>query len=230
MGEPDFYQCAIPFEKQRSDVRAEAGRTGAARIARAPGVKRLSDERADVFIIDDFLPAEQCALLNAAIDRGCVPSPLFNAEQFRGYRTSRTCNLDRGDAAVRLADLAIAGLLGLDPAHGEALQGQRYEPGQQFKRHADFFYIDQPYWAEVEPHGGQRTWTAMIYLDAPEAGGATVFPHLDIEVVPKVGRLLAWNNMDRDGSPNSWTIHEGCAVDAGIKHIVTKWYRERPWG
>ena len=70
----------------------------------------------------------------------------------------------------------------------------------------------------------------MIYLDAPEAGGATVFPHLDIEVVPKVGRLLAWNNMARDGSPNSWTIHEGCAVEAGIKHIVTKWYRERPWG
>ena len=55
--------------------------------------------------------------------------------------------------------------------NGEPLQGQRYQQGQRFREHADFFYIDQPYWAEYEPHGGQRTWTAMIYLNEPGGRG-----------------------------------------------------------
>jgi prolyl 4-hydroxylase len=41
--------------------------------------------------------------------------------------------------------------------------------------------------------------------------------------------LLAWNNMDADGMLNSQTLHESLPVTAGIKNIVTKWYRERFW-
>jgi prolyl 4-hydroxylase len=69
----------------------------------------------------------------------------------------------------------------------------------------------------------------MIYLNEPEAGGATRFKLLDFEVEPKLGRILVWNNMALDGSPNPWTMHEGTAVEAGTKYIVTKWYRERPF-
>jgi len=90
-----------------------------------------------------------------------------------------------------------------------------------------FFYVDQPYWAEYEPQGGQRTWTAMIYLNEPEGGGATGFSYLDLAVEPKLGRILIWNNMAVDGSPNPWTQHEGQPVAKGVKYIVTKWYRER---
>jgi prolyl 4-hydroxylase len=46
-------------------------------------------------------------------------------------------------------------------------------------------------------------------------------------VAPKIGRILIWNNMALDGSPNPWTIHEGLPVERGSKYIVTKWYRER---
>ena len=123
--------------------------------------------------------------------------------------------------------MRISSLLGMDGANGEPLQGQRYQEGQRFREHADFFYIDQPYWAEYEPHGGQRTWTAMIYLNEPGAGGATRFKLLDFEVEPKLGRILIWNNMALDGSPNPWTLHEGMPVESGTKYIVTKWYRER---
>jgi prolyl 4-hydroxylase len=229
MAEPVFYDCAIPFAEQQSPARAAIGRAAKARIEATFGATAIGAGKADIYIVDDFLSAAQCAELVVLIDAGCAPSELFNAEAFEGYRTSDSCNLSPYEPAVRNIDLALAGLLAIDPRHGEALQGQRYGPGQQFKRHADFFYIDQPYWAEVEGHGGQRTWTAMIYLDRPQRGGATAFPHVGIEVAPKPGRLLAWNNMAEDGSPNSWTIHEGCAVEAGAKHIVTKWYRETPW-
>ena len=120
------------------------------------------------------------------------------------------------------------GVLGIDRAHGEPLQGQRYEEGQRFREHADFFYIDQPYWAEYEPHGGQRTWTAMIYLNQPEEGGATRFKTLGKTIQPEIGKLLAWNNLLPDGRPNPATLHQGMKVRRGTKYVLTKWFRQRP--
>jgi prolyl 4-hydroxylase len=229
MSEQDFYPCAIPFSEQCSAVRAAVGQSTKARVEAVYGTQAIGAGKADLYTLDDFISPAQCDALKALIDDACNPSALFDAEAYPGYRTSDSCNLSPYEPVVRHLDLALSGLLGIAPSHGEGLQGQRYREGQEFKRHADFFYIDQPYWLDVKDHGGQRTWTAMIYLDAPEAGGATAFPHLGIQVQPKPGRLLAWNNMARDGSPNSWTIHEGCPVEKGVKHIVTKWYREQPW-
>ncbi len=229
MSETDFYSCAIPFAEQRSAIRTAVGRSAKARVEGVYGTQPIGGVKADIYTLDDFLSAAQCAALMTLIDGACNPSTLFNAEEFVGYRTSDSCNLSPYEPVVRHIELALAGLFGIEPKHGETLQGQRYREGQQFKRHADFFYIDQPYWLDEKVRGGQRTWTAMIYLDTPEAGGATAFPHLEIQVQPKPGRLLAWNNMAEDGSPNNWTIHEGCPVEKGVKHIVTKWYREGPW-
>jgi prolyl 4-hydroxylase len=229
MSDEDFYPCAIPLPEQRSGVRASVGRSTKARIEAVYGVQAIGAGKADLYVLDDFLGPAECDALKALIDDACNPSALFNAAEFPGYRTSHSCNLSPYEPVVRLIDLALSGLLAIDPRHGEALQGQRYREGQEFKRHADFFFIDQSYWNDVKDRGGQRTWTAMMYLDTPEAGGATGFPHLGIQVQPRAGRLLAWNNMAADGSPNSWTIHEGCPVEKGVKHIVTKWYREAPW-
>ena len=36
--------------------------------------------------------------------------------------------------------------------------------------------------------------------------------------------------MDAIGEPNHFSLHQGMPVTAGTKYIITKWYRERPWG
>ena len=69
----------------------------------------------------------------------------------------------------------------------------------------------------------------MVYLDRPEAGGATSFPFVPIAIPPTPGMLLAWDNMDREGAPNPQSRHAGLPVEAGAKHILTKWFREREW-
>jgi prolyl 4-hydroxylase len=124
----------------------------------------------------------------------------------------------------------INALTGIQPEHGETIQGQRYSVGQQFKEHHDFFYASEAYWPEQERQGGQRTWTAMIFLNEPEAGGQTAFPKAGIQVTPRTGNLLVWNNLDEYGEPNVYSLHTGRPVDAGVKYVITKWYRERPWG
>jgi prolyl 4-hydroxylase len=120
--------------------------------------------------------------------------------------------------------------MGIDEAHGETIQGQRYAVGQRFKCHHDFFYTSEPYWPEQERTGGQRTWTVMVFLNEPQAGGQTEFPKAKVKISPKAGNLLAWNNLDALGEPNELSLHQGLPVEAGLKYIITKWYRERPWG
>jgi prolyl 4-hydroxylase len=95
--------------------------------------------------------------------------------------------------------------------------------------HNDYFAGGQPYSGAVAREGGRRTWTAMVFLDRPEAGGWTSFPRAAVRVPPEAGMLLAWNNNDRAGHSNPWSHHEGMVVEAGVKHILTNWFREREW-
>lgn len=227
---PPYYEGPTPFAQQRSDLRAGIGRRIADNLDATPRLWKLCsspEQPLQLYICDQFLTGDACKGMCEKIDEGSFPSPLYDKEKHEGVRTSYSCNLNIHDPLVAGVEMRISSLLGMDGANGEPLQGQRYQEGQRFREHADFFYIDQPYWAEYEPHGGQRTWTAMIYLNEPGAGGATRFKLLDFEVEPKLGRILIWNNMALDGSPNPWTLHEGMPVETGTKYIVTKWYRER---
>lgn len=224
-----YFESTIPFAEQRSKLRAKVGHKVGEKLDRTPGLWRLTSSPArpvQLYVKSGFLRPDECLALCRQIDSNSYPSPLYEKEKHEGVRTSFTCNLDAYDPLVAEIDTRIADLVGIDRSNGEPLQGQRYETGQQFKEHADFFYIDQPYWEQYSKQGGQRTWTAMIYLNVPDRGGATVFRLLDLGVAPQLGRLLVWNNMALDGSPNPWTEHSGQPVEAGTKYIVTKWYRE----
>ncbi len=206
------------------------GREVSERLVAVPGIFRIGVETIDMFLLRNFLTVEECAGLIERIDAKRQPSQVLAYIDDPNYRTSDSCNLDRLDPFVQLVEAKLTALTGIDPRHGETIQGQRYGPGQQFKPHHDFFHVDQPYWEAQNRIGGQRTWTAMIFLNRPEAGGHTYFPKADVEVIPVPCNLLAWNNLDAAGEPNVFSMHQGTPVGAGVKYIITKWYRERPWG
>jgi prolyl 4-hydroxylase len=212
-----------------SALRQKFGLETAARLDANPLVKRAKVETAQVYYHMDFLTGQECDTLMRVIDRNRRPSTLLSAASDPNFRTSESCDMDRYSPQVQPIDERIAALLGIDAAHGETMQGQRYAPGQQFKAHHDYFNETQPYWPQMEIDGGQRTWTAMIFLNNVGEGGATWFPQAGIKVPPQKGMLLAWNNMQPDGSPNQLTLHEGMPVVKGVKYIVTKWFRERHW-
>ncbi len=163
------------------------------------------------------------------IDAVARPSSLHELDYASGFRTSYSGDLDPRDPLVAAVSQRIDALLGLDCAIGEPVQGQRYLPGQQFKPHNDWFYTSEGYWPQEKARGGQRSWTAMVYLNDVEAGGATLFTQLGIQIEPKRGALLIWNNALPDGRPNAATLHAGTPVERGVKYIITKWYRTREW-
>jgi prolyl 4-hydroxylase len=198
----------------------------AARLAATPGVQRVPSRDLELFIVRDFLDADTCAALIERIDERRRPSEIADDLGIANFRTSETCDLDWRDAVVGAVDEKIAALLGLELHASEPIQGQRYAPGQEFKAHTDTF---EPGGYDFYLHTaerGQRTWTAMIYLNEPEDGGATRFKTIGKTVQPERGKLLAWNNLLPNGQPNPATLHQGMKVRRGTKYILTKWFRQ----
>jgi prolyl 4-hydroxylase len=208
---------------------ARVGRAVCARLDGFPGAQRIAGLNLDMYIVHDFLSADECTQLMALIDAGAKPSTLLTPGNNDGTRTSHTCRLSSGDPLVAEVERRICDRLGLPLSHSETVQGQRYAAGQQFKMHNDYFAGGQPYSATVASEGGQRTWTSMVFLNDPEAGGCTNFPRAGVKVRPAARALLVWNNNDRQGLSNPYTHHEGMVVEAGTKYILTKWFREREW-
>ena len=189
-----------------------------------PRAWRLDTPLAQLYELPDLLNRDACEALIAAIDHQLVPSTVTDGSST--YRTSRTCHLSGSDAALAAdLDARLAQLFGVDPAYSEPLQGQRYDPGQYFKQHTDWFAPGTEEFADNTNPGGQRTWTLMIYLNTVERGGQTCFHKLGRCFTPVQGMALAWNNLLADGSPNPFTLHEAMPVEAGSKWVITKWFR-----
>ncbi|MEL6529494.1 MAG: 2OG-Fe(II) oxygenase [Pseudomonadota bacterium] len=199
------------------------------RLEADPGAYKVDTDKAELFAIGDFLSAAECQRLCLMIDDVARPSALHELGYESGFRTSYSGDLDREDTFVMGISRRIDDLLGVNPIIGEAIQGQRYLPGQQFKPHNDWFYTTEKYWKLEQKRGGQRSWTAMAYLNTVEEGGGTHFVELGINIEPKPGVLLVWNNAKPDGTPNLDTLHAGTPVVKGSKYIITKWYRTRKW-
>jgi prolyl 4-hydroxylase len=201
----------------------------AALLARTPGVQKVPTPKLDLFVRRGFLSAQECAEVVAMIDARRRPSTLSDDLGDKSFRTSETCDLDPSLPAVAALERKIADFAGIDPQYGEPIQGQRYAEGQEFKAHTDYFEPNGPDFLRFCSVAGQRTWTVMIYLNEPEAGGATRFKTIGKTIQPEIGKLLAWSNQRPDGTPNPNTLHHGMKVRAGVKYIITKWFRERPW-
>ena len=200
------------------------------RLLRTPNAFKIPAQGLDIFVVRNFLTDAECDELVEKIDADRVPSGLLAPTADPEFRTSESCNLRITDRITQQVEDKINALTGIEPTHGETIQGQRYAVGQQFKPHHDFFYKTEAYWEEQQKSGGQRTWTAMAFLNEPEGGGQTFFPKVNVRVTPRTGNLLLWNNLDEFGEPNPYSLHTGCPVEAGTKYVITKWYRERQWG
>lgn len=206
------------------------GESSAARLLCHPGAQRFPSSRLDLFVVRDFLSAAECDRLADLIERSHRPSTIADDNGDAAFRTSSTCDLPAEQADVALLAQRLSDLSGIAAGHGEPLQGQRYEAGQEFKAHTDYF---EPLSADYHTYcavAGQRTWTFMVYLNTVEAGGATRFKVIDKIIQPERGKLVCWDNRRADGTPNPATLHHAMKVRKGRKYVITQWYRERPWG
>jgi prolyl 4-hydroxylase len=125
-----------------------------------------------------------------------------------------------GKRDPRLLPIACraAAMTGLPYTHVEGVYVTRYKEGGFYLEHIDYgnnFRID-------------RLYTVLLYLNdmTQEQGGSTVFPNLNVGVQPRVGRAVAWTNMNPDGSFHPETSHAAMPVKAGAeKWAIQFWFR-----
>ena len=80
---------------------------------------------------------------------------------------------------------------------------------------------------------GRRQLTLLIYLvDMPpgEPGGGTAFPELHLEVAPKRGAAVAFNDCLDAGGEDGRSLHAGLppTQPGTVKYAINAWIRSRP--
>jgi prolyl 4-hydroxylase len=171
-----------------------------------------------------FLGPDVTAYLIDLIDNHAALSRLeTGAADYRKASTAFLAKLH--DPVVANVERGIAWLLGLAGSHCEGLQGQLYTEGQYYKKHWDAFHPGTLEFNRYVPLHGQRTWTAMIYLNEPELGGETAFPALGVSIKPTARMMVYWYNLDRDNKPHPLAVHAALPVERGKKYVVTAWFR-----
>jgi prolyl 4-hydroxylase len=182
--------------------------------------------------IDNFLSAEECTALIDVIDENLRPSSVSNPDDSQvtsNYRTSKTADLHYfSKPYYNFLDKKICNFLDVYPFIGETIQAQRYEPGQYYKKHCDYFTPLTKEYKTYTEWMGQRTYTFMCYLNDVEEGGETEFKILGLKIKPKQGMAVVWNNLYKNGLPNPKTIHEALPPISGPKVVLTKWFRSWP--
>ncbi len=183
-----------------------------------------------LLVLQDLLDADECrALIDAArprMARSLTVDVKTGGEELHQDRTSDGMFFDRGESdLIRRIEARIAQLLNWPVENGEGLQVLRYGPGAEYKPHYDYFDPAEPGTPGILQRGGQRVATLVMYLNEPEAGGATVFPDISFQVVPQLGSAVFFSYAQ--AHPASRTLHGGEPVLAGEKWIATKWLRER---
>ncbi|MEL0252949.1 MAG: oxygenase, partial [Novosphingobium sp.] len=109
--------------------------SSAAHLLAVPGMMRVPSPRIEMFVLRNFLGPDECAALIARIERGRRPSTIADANGDNHFRTSETCDLPMREPDIVTLDERLSALSGIDRQFGEPIQGQRYEPGQEFKAH-----------------------------------------------------------------------------------------------
>lgn len=201
--------------------------------------QRMQAKNLEMFRIDGFLTPDECADIIAVINTSeLTTSSTYNVTKpmeriVSTDRTSKTCYFGGSNPLISDVESRICKTLGINNRYAEQIQGQKYEVGQEFRFHTDYF---DPELLKKDPSiRGQRTWTFMIYLNDVEEGGHTSFPLAFCSCAPKMGTALVWNNLysrasslnqNEWGKENPFASHCGMPIIRGEKYILTKWFKE----
>lgn len=189
----------------------------------------MSMQDPSLVVFGGLLSHEECDelvdLARARLNRSETVDTTTGASEINAARTSDGMFFQRGENELcTRIEARMAHLLNWPIENGEGLQILRYSPGAEYQPHYDYFDPEQPGTPAILKRGGQRVGTLVVYLNAPERGGATIFPDLKLAVAPVKGNAVFFS-YDRP-HPSTRTLHGGAPVLAGEKWVATKWMRQ----
>lgn len=184
-----------------------------------------------VYIIDNYITDEECEHMKKiaipTLKQSYVSSD--KGGTVSSGRTSKNTWIghDTDDITKSIAQ-RTSELVKLPMKTAESFQVVHYGETNEYRAHYDSWdHNGSEKTLRCIKYGGPRLLTALVYLNDVEEGGSTRFCKLDINVEPKKGRLLVFQNTI-NGSIDKHILseHAGMPVIKGEKYIFNLWYRE----
>ena len=173
----------------------------------------------------NFLTSEECKIVIQDIETDNIDSTVTGSND--NFRQSKTKHFMK----LKWLDEKFHDFMGSKESFSEGTQGTMYNPGGFFKIHGDYFNHSAIEENLVWDYSirGQRTWTALLYLNtSKDGGGKTSFPHLIQTFTPEEGTLVCWYNLLPNEDINKNTEHIAEPVKS-VKFVVQKWYRQKEY-
>lgn len=207
-------------------------------------VTQLSS-RPRAFLYSGFLSDTECdhlvSLAKGSMEKSMVADNDSGKSVASQARTSSgTFLAKREDEIVSAIEKRVAAWTFLPEENAESLQVLRYETGQKYDAHFDYFHDRNNL-----KRGGQRVATVLMYLTDVKKGGETVFPNAEgshlqykdetwsecsrsgLAVKPKKGDALLFFNLHVNATADTGSLHGSCPVIEGEKWSATKWIHVR---
>lgn len=181
-----------------------------------------------LILFENFLSDDECDQLIELSKSSLTRSSGFNStsgvSEVTEARTSSGTFFRRWSHPLVIEiDQRISTLVDWPIEKGEDLQILRYENGEQYIPHHDFFHEEYQGSASVLQRGGNRIATFLMYLATPEQGGSTSFPETGLNVHPQKGNAILFSYPTP--TADTRTLHGGSPVIQGQKFVATKWLR-----
>lgn len=183
----------------------------------------------------DVLSTEECDAIVQASRPSLTPSTVVsntdtNSALARDVRSSYGTYFPRDShPAVKVVESRIAELFRFPLSHAEPIQILNYAQNAEYKPHHDYFDENTAEGQRIVSQSGNRVATIIIYLNEVERGGATIFPKLNLQVLPRKGSALYFDYFLSEGIYDPDSLHGGTPVLAGEKWIATQWVRRLPY-
>lgn len=188
-----------------------------------------------IILLKNFLTPSECeSLIQMGETHGFARSTVQGSRQneVSSERTSHTINFKRNqNDLIKALEQRCTFFCPYESTNVENLQIVRYQPGQQYKHHYDFFIPGAEGTTSALKRGGQRHVTFFVYLNdmnANETGGQTDFPRLNLKVRPEKGMAVMWYNV-KNNKEDFRTFHAGLPPVHSTKYGLNIWIREQPF-
>lgn len=207
-------------------------KTGPSAYLRLSPVKtEIAHIHPTIYIFHDILADSEISdikeLATPKFKRATVQNYKTGELETASYRISKSSWLKAEDSkTVEKVNQRIEVITGLNMQTAEELQVANYGIGGHYEPHFDYARREEKD-AFKSLGTGNRIATFLFYMSDVDAGGATVFPQLELSLWPKKGTAAFWHNLHPSGEGDTLTRHAACPVLVGTKWVSNKWIHER---
>ncbi|CAM9616117.1 unnamed protein product, partial [Hapterophycus canaliculatus] len=193
-----------------------------------------------VFEAKNFLLDDECQHIREKAEPHMKPSPVSLMDHDKGkpdtnWRTSTTYFMpSTRDALLQGIDRRVQEFTRVPKSHQEQVQVLKYDKGQRYTAHHDFFnpkmyQKDERTLKNMDGGRKNRMVTVFWYLSNVEEGGETIFPRYGgfkgrvdfsdctkgLKVKPAEGKVAMFYSLRPDGQFDDFSLHGACPVISG---------------